>query len=123
MAPSAAQLENAASWLETETMKKSTGALLLIAFAGFGCKKESTGDGAAATSETAIGVAECDAYVEKMNAFLDTLPAESRAAREPGFKAMAASWREAAKAPNGKETLAATCKAQLATIPQNAPAK
>lgn len=104
-------------------MKKSTGALLLIAFATFGCKTESTGDGSAATSETAIGVAECDAYVEKMNAFLDTLPSESRAAREPGFKSMQTAWREAAKAPNGKETLATTCKAQLATLPQNASAK
>ncbi len=104
-------------------MNKSTRALVLMAFATVGCGKESSGEGSVTTSESAIGIAECDSYIEKMNAFLDTLPTESRAAREPGFKAMQAAWREAAKAPGGKENLAATCKAQLTTIPQSAPAK
>lgn len=83
----------------------------------FGCNKGSDGEGAAAESEGAIGVAECDAYVKKMEAFLDGLPEEARAAREPGFKAMRNAWREAAQAPGGKEGLAATCKENLATLP------
>jgi hypothetical protein len=88
-----------------------------------GCSKESSGGGSAGASEGAIGVAECDAYIDKMKAFLDTLPSESRAAREPGFKAMQAAWRETAQNAATKEALATACKAQLATIPQNAPAK
>lgn len=106
-------------------MSKATSAFLfmaMMAFAMLGCAKESTGDGSVATSEAPIGVAECDAYVEKMKAFLDTLPSEARAAREPGFKAMQAAWREAAQNGPAKENLAGTCKAQLATLPQNAPA-
>jgi hypothetical protein len=109
--------------METEMMRNVTRALLLMAFVLMGCSKESAGGGTAGASEGAIGVAECDAYIEKMKAFLDTLPSESRAAREPGFKAMQAAWRETAQNAAAKENLAATCKAQLATIPQNAPAK
>ena len=104
-------------------MWKATSALLLMAFTTIGCAKGSTDDKTVATSEGAIGVAECDAYIEKMKAFLDTLPSESRAAREPGFKAMQAAWQETAKNPSTKDNLAATCKAQLASLPQNAPAK
>jgi hypothetical protein len=115
---------NAAREMETDTMWKVTSALLLTAFVMTGCaKKESTGEGPAATSEGAIGVAECDAYIEKMEAFLDTLPSESRAAREPGFKAMHAAWREASQNASDKDKLAATCKAQLATLPPSSPAK
>src|SRR5690349_9955575 len=108
---------------EIETMWRGTSALLLMALAMIGCAKESTGEGTAAAAEGAIGVAECDAYIEKMKAFLETIPAESRAAREPGFKAMQAAWRETARNAATKDNLAATCKAQLAALPENAPAK
>ncbi|MRG92625.1 hypothetical protein [Polyangium spumosum] len=84
----------------------------------FGCGKSSDdAEGTAAESEGAIGVAECDAYVKKMEAFLEGLPEEARAAREPGFKAMQKAWREAAQTPGGKEGLAATCKQNLDTLP------
>ncbi|MBK9264726.1 MAG: hypothetical protein IPM54_33700 [Polyangiaceae bacterium] len=109
--------------METDTMWKVTTALLLLALATMGCAKEKTDEGAVATSEGAVGITECDAYIEKMEAFLDTLPSESRAAREPGFKAMQAAWRETAQNASAKDNLAATCKAQLATLPQGAPAK
>jgi hypothetical protein len=109
--------------MEMQTMWKATSALVLMAFTTIGCAKESTSDGAVATSDGAIGIAECDAYVEKMKTFLDTLPSESRAAREPGFKAMQTAWQEAAKNSATKDNLAATCKGQLATLPQNAAAK
>ena len=109
--------------LETDTMRKVTSALLLLAFATMGCAKEKTDEGSVATSEGAIGIAECDAYVEKMEAFLDTLPSESRSAREPGFKAMRAAWREAAQSASAKDNLAATCKSQLATLPPGKPAQ
>ncbi|HRI68107.1 MAG TPA: hypothetical protein PK156_27915 [Polyangium sp.] len=104
-------------------MWKATSALLLVALTSIGCSKERVGEEPAAAAEGAIGVAECDAYVEKMKAFLETLPAEARSAREPGFKAMQAAWRETAKFESTKANLAATCKAQLAELPQNAAAK
>lgn len=104
-------------------MWKGTSALLLLALATIGCAKESTGDGSVAAADGAIGVAECDAYIEKMKAFLETLPAEARAAREPGFKTMQAAWRETARNAATKDNLAATCKAQLAALPENAPTK
>lgn len=100
-----------------------TSALLLLAFTLIGCAKGSTGDGSVAASDEAVGVSECDAYGAKMKRFLDTLPSESRAAREPGFKSMQAAWREAAQNPAAKEGLAATCKAQLTVLAQNDPAK
>ncbi len=99
-------------------MLKFTSALLLSAFAMMGCAKETPAEGSVAKSEGAIGIAECDAYIEKMNTFLDTLPDESRSAREAGFKAMKNAWRDAAQNPTAKENLAATCKAQLATLPK-----
>lgn len=91
--------------------------VVAVSLSMFGCSKGSDGEGTAAESEGAIGVAECDAYVKKMAAFLDGLPEEARAAREPGFKAMQKAWREAAQAPGGKEGLAATCKENLASVP------
>jgi hypothetical protein len=104
-------------------MRNETRALLLVAFTMLGCSKGSADNDSAKAAEGPIGVAECDAYVEKMKAYLDTLSSESRAAKEPGFKAMQAAWREAAQNAAGKENLAATCKAQLATIPSSGSAK
>ncbi|MDI3286975.1 hypothetical protein [Polyangium sp. 15x6] len=99
-------------------MRSETVALVFaVSLSMFGCNKGSDGEGTAAESEGAIGVAECDAYVKKMEAFLDGLPEEARAAREPGFKAMRQAWRDAAQAPGGKEGLAATCKENLANVP------
>ncbi len=98
-------------------MWRETSAVVFAVSLLIGCNKGSDGEGPAAASEGAIGVAECDAYVKKMEAFLDGLPEEARAAREPGFKAMRAAWRDAAQAPGGKEGLAATCKENLATLP------
>ncbi|MDC3953816.1 hypothetical protein [Polyangium jinanense] len=99
-------------------MRSETVALVFaVSLLMFGCNKGREGEGTAAESEGAIGVAECDAYVKKMEAFLDSLPEEARAAREPGFKAMRQAWRDAAQAPGGKEGLAATCKENLANVP------
>jgi hypothetical protein len=99
-------------------MRSETFAVVVaVSLTLFGCNKGTEGEGTAAESEGAIGVAECDAYVKKMEAFLEGLPEEARAAREPGFKAMRNAWRDAAQTPGGKEGLAATCKENLATLP------
>jgi hypothetical protein len=104
-------------------MWRETSALFATVLLVVGCGKSSDGAGPAASAEGAIGVAECDEYVKKMEAFLDSLPEEARTAREPGFKAMRAAWRDAAQTPAGKEGLAATCKAQLASLPEGGKSK
>lgn len=99
-------------------MWRSTSALVFAALCVAGCAKSGdAGEGEHAAASEAIGVAECDDYVKKMEAFMADLPEEARAAREPGFKAMRASWRDTAQSPAGKESLKATCKAQLAALP------
>jgi len=92
-------------------MWRETSAVVLALTSLFACNKGRE------AGEEAIGVAECDEYVKKMEAYLDGLPEEARAAREPGFQAMRKAWREAAQAPGGKEGLAATCKENLAKMP------
>jgi len=95
---------------------RSTSVLLATVLL-FGCAKQTEGEGPAANAEAAIGIPECDEYVKKMEAFLDSLPDDARKIREPGFTAMRAAWRDTAKTPEGKDSLAGTCKAQLATLP------
>jgi hypothetical protein len=101
-------------------MWRETSALFVAALLLGGCGKGSDGEGPApAAAEGAIGVAACDDYVKKYETFLDGLPEEARTAREPGFKAMRAAWRDTAQNPASKESLAATCKAQLASLPSD----
>ncbi len=94
-------------WRETSVLLCA--AVLLAAGCG---KKDEAGEDTAG-SEQAIGVVECDDYVKKMDAFLADLPEEARAARAKGFGEMRKAWREAAQTPAGKDSLKATCKAQL----------
>jgi hypothetical protein len=110
--------------METGTMWRKTSVLLCAAiFLAAGCgKKDETGENTAG-SEQAIGVVECDEYVKKMDSFLADLPEEARSARVQGFKAMRDAWRDVAKTQAGKDSLKATCKAQLDTIGAGAPAK
>ncbi|UQA62361.1 hypothetical protein [Polyangium aurulentum] len=110
--------------METGTMWRETSALLCAAiFLVAGCSKKGDAGENAAGSDPSIGVAECDEYIKKMDAFLADLPEEARSARAKGFQAMRDAWREAAKTPAGKDSLKATCKAQLDTIGATAPAK
>jgi len=105
-------------------MWRETSALLCAAiFLAAGCSKNNDAGENTAGSEQAIGVVECDEYVKKMDAFLADLPEEARSARAKGFGAMRDAWREAAKTPAGKDSLKATCKAQLDTLGASAPAK
>lgn len=99
-------------------MWRGTSALFVAALLLSGCNKGNEGEaeGKTGDAEGPLGVAECDEYIKKMDTFLEGLPEEARAAREPGYKAMRASWREALKQPGGKESLAGTCKQNLATL-------
>jgi hypothetical protein len=97
-------------------MWRGTSALFVAALLLSGCNKGEQAEGHTEAAEAALGVPECDEYMKKMDAFLDSLPEDARAARAAGYKAMRSEWREVLKQPGGKDSLAATCKQHLATV-------
>jgi hypothetical protein len=70
-----------------------------------------------ATSE--FGVPECDAYMTKWMACVDSkVPAEARAQYKAAIDASKASWKQAASTPQGKAVMAQSCTQQLAATKQ-----
>lgn len=64
----------------------------------------------AATADS-IGVAECDDYLNKYQACVESkVPETARAMLKQSLDQTRASWRTAAAAPGGKESLATACK-------------
>ena len=65
---------------------------------------------AAAVVDGAFGVKECDDYIRKYLACVDTkVPEAARAMVRQGFEQTKASWKQAASTPAGKTSLAAAC--------------
>lgn len=97
--------------------------LLLAASAVAGCSKSGAEekDENVATSNEPLGVAECDDYMQRMSDCIDKMPSEGRTVHETGLKKTREAWREALKAPNGKETLKAVCQTALREV-ANGPA-
>jgi phage tail sheath protein FI len=92
-------------------------ALVLGAIFAVGCgdKKEDAG-----SAGDKIGVAECDEYLEKMEACLGKMSAEAKAASEQSYKADRHAWKQAASAGGAaKDALKTGCKAALDTVAQN----
>lgn len=58
-----------------------------------------------------IGVPECDDYLAKMEACLAKLPAVAKEQYDKAFEQTRTAWRNAAATPQGKSSLAQTCKA------------
>jgi hypothetical protein len=77
---------------------------------------------AAAAGEPATGVAECDEYIKKYEACLNSIgskaPDAARAAMKQGFDAQRASFKQAASTDAGKAALAGSCKTALDTAKQ-----
>lgn len=68
----------------------------------------------ASTAADSIGVAECDNYLSKYEACLNSkVPAESRAAMKQGLDQTRSAWKSALSTPGGKEGLASACKQML----------
>lgn len=113
-----------------------SGALTLGLAACGGDKKESAGNSAtpaqtapaqpaataaapASTGGSEFGVPECDEFVNKYTACIDTkVPAATRALVRQQFDATKASWKQAASTPEGRAALASTCKQMLETTKQ-----
>ena len=66
---------------------------------------------AAAAGPGEIGVPECDEYLKKYPACLESkVPAMAKEQMMMEFKATTEAWKQAAATPGGKETLKTTCK-------------
>jgi hypothetical protein len=76
--------------------------------------------GATTASADSVGIAECDAYLNKVEACVNSkVPAAQKAAVEAGLNASRTSWKQAAAQPGGKDALAGACKQALATAKQS----
>ena len=85
-----------------------SGALLAVFIAG--CGKEEAKPG---SSADAIGIAECDDYLKKVESCMGKMPAEGKTAMESAMKTNRDAWKEAAKNSAGKDALKTGCKAAL----------
>jgi hypothetical protein len=66
---------------------------------------------AAAPATSEFGVAECDDYMAKYLACVDSkVPEAARAALRQSLDQTKAQWKQAASTPEGKSTLAMACK-------------
>lgn len=66
-----------------------------------------------------VGVPECDEYIEKYEACINSkVPENMRGTYKSSFETMRKSWKDAAANPNGKAALATGCKQALATAKQ-----
>jgi hypothetical protein len=66
---------------------------------------------AAPATADSTGIAECDDYLTKYQACVETkVPEGTRAALKQSLDQTRAAWRTALAAPGGKESLAAACK-------------
>ncbi|MFZ5475433.1 MAG: hypothetical protein ACOZNI_01550 [Myxococcota bacterium] len=70
-------------------------------------------NGTATATPTGIGVTECDDYAKKVDECAAKLDATQKAALETSSKTLVDSWKTAAATPEGKATLATTCKTAL----------
>lgn len=69
-----------------------------------------------ATTGDKVGVPECDEYIEKYEACLNSkVPEAQRAMYKSSFETMRKSWKEAAANPQAKAALATGCKQAMET--------
>ncbi len=67
-----------------------------------------------------VGVAECDEYITKYEACINSkVPEAQRAMYKTSFETMRKSWKDAAATPQGKAGLATGCKSALDTAKQS----
>lgn len=107
-------------------MKKANW-LFFVAFAviamGLGCGEQPAPEPSAAPAEPAapaagdaIGVAECDDYLKKVETCIaEHVPEDAQAMQRQSMDDMRNQWRQAAENPTAREGLAAGCKAALDT--------
>jgi hypothetical protein len=92
--------------------------LLLIACAGSSDNAANTSNAAngstTASAGDKVGVAECDDFIAKYEACVNSkVPESARSMVKANLESMRKAWRDAAKTPQGKAGLAQGCKAAL----------
>src|SRR5438309_194927 len=94
---------------QDRAMKRTATLLAVLAIAA--CSKKTPG-----TSEADIGVKECDEYVTKYEACLAKMAPEAKSQGQLGFDAQRAAFKANATTPEGRQMLAAQCRAALDAI-------
>jgi hypothetical protein len=85
------------------------GALMLACGGG-----ADTSNGGTAASGDKIGVAECDEYIQKYEACINSkVPESARSMVKSNLDTMRTAWKKAAETPQGKSALAQGCKTAL----------
>jgi hypothetical protein len=78
-----------------------------------------TAPAATTVASAEFGVPECDEYMNKWLACVDSkVPAEQRAIYKSSIEQSKASWKQAASTPQGKQGLAMACTQSLAATKQ-----
>ncbi|HEY0457641.1 MAG TPA: hypothetical protein VGC97_00735 [Pyrinomonadaceae bacterium] len=71
-------------------------------------------------STDSVGVAECDEYIQKYEACINSkVPEAQRATYKSSFETLRKSWKDAAANPQSKAGLATGCKQALETAKQS----
>jgi len=93
----------------------SVGALML-ACGGGGTENANANGGTTTASGDKIGVAECDEYIQKYEACVNSkVPEAMRASIKGSMETARKMWKDAAATPQGKAGLATACKQALET--------
>jgi len=93
-------------------MKRSLLYLAGSAILAVGCSGEKAAppQQAAASASSEFGVPECDAYVKKYLACLESVPEPARAAARQGFDQSREGWKRLAATPEGRTGLVTACQ-------------
>jgi hypothetical protein len=101
--------------LKTRVLNVLIGCLMagaLLVACGGGDNTANTNATAGAPSADKIGVPECDDYIAKYEACINSkVPENLRATYKGAFDSARKAWRDAAATPQGKAGLATACKA------------
>ena len=105
---------------------ESAAALVAAAFVTTACADSkpaappaTTAPAANTVASSEFGVPECDAYMTKWLACVDSkVPAEQRAMYKSAIDQSKASWKQAASTPQGKQGLVMACTQSLAATKQ-----
>lgn len=92
------------------------GALMLACGGGDSANTASTNSGTTTASGDKVGVPECDEYIQKYEACVNSkVPESMRATVKGSLDTARKMWKDAAATPQGKAGLATACKQALET--------
>ena len=90
------------------------GVLLLACGGGAGTTNGGTTNGGTTASGDKVGVAECDEFIQKYEACVNSkVPETARSMVKANLDTMRTAWKKAAETPQGKAGLATGCKQAL----------